>query len=68
MTIEPHLQPLTGEVMSHNFAITDDGVHLDVAMYDFWGGRFKKAFVDVRVFNPCAKSNHRSPLASVYRR
>ena len=29
---------------------------------------FEKAFVDVRVLNPCAQSNHQSPLASVYRR
>ena len=34
----------------------------------FWGGRFEKAFVDVRVFNPCTQSNRRSPLASMYRR
>ena len=68
VTIEPHLQPLTGEVMSHNTAVTEDGARLDVAMYGFWGGRFEKAFVDVRVFNPCAQSNRRSPLASVYRR
>ena len=56
--------------MSHNSAtcITDDGARLDVAMYGFWGGHFEKAFVDVRVFNPCAQSNRRSPLASVYRR
>ena len=62
VTIEPHLQPLTGEVMSHNTAATEDGVRLDVAMYGFWGGRFEKAFVDIRVFNPCAQSNCRSPL------
>ena len=68
VTIEPHLQPLTGEVMSHNTTVTEDGARLDVAMYGFWGGRFEKAFVDVRVFNPCAQSNRRSPLASVYRR
>ena len=34
----------------------------------FGGGQFEKAFADVRVFNPCAQSNHRSPLATVYRR
>ena len=68
VTIEPHLQPLTGEILSHNSAITDAGARLDVAMYGFWGGRFEKAFVDVRVFNPCAQSNRRSPLTSVYRR
>ena len=37
VTIEPHLQPLTGEVLSDNFAITDGG-RIDVAMYGFWGG------------------------------
>ena len=49
---EPHLQLLTGEVLSHNSAIIDDRARLDVAMYGFfWGGgrgRFKKAFIDVR--------------------
>ena len=28
----------------------------------------RQAFVDIRLFNPCAQSNRRSPLASVYRR
>jgi len=49
MTIEEHLQLLTGEVVSHNSPITD-GAHLDVAMYGFWGSGFK--FIDVRVFKP----------------
>ena len=54
--------------MSHNTAITNDGARLDISMYGFWGGRFEKAFVDVRVFNPCAQSNRRSPITSVYRK
>ena len=66
VTIEPHLQPLTGEVMSYNSAIIDDEACLDVAMYGFWGGHFEKAFVDIRVFNPFAQSNRRSPISSVY--
>ena len=57
---EPHLQPLS--------AITEDGARLDVAMYGFWGGRFEKAFIDVRVFNPSAQSNRHGPLSSVYRK
>ena len=65
---EPHLQSLSGETMSHHSAITDDGAHLDIAVYGFWGGRFEKAFLDVRVFNPSAQSNQHGPLASVYRR
>ena len=35
--------------LSHRSAITDDGARLDIAMYGFWGGRFEKAFLDVRV-------------------
>ena len=38
-----------------------------VHAYGFWGGRFEKAFMDARVFNPSAQSNRRGPLASVYR-
>ena len=69
VTIEPHLQPLTGEVLSHRSTITNDGARLDVAMYGFQGGgRFEKAFIDVRVFNPFAQSNHLSPLIFVHRR
>ena len=37
-------------------------------MYGFWGGRFEKAFVDVRVFNPSAQSNRHGSLTSMYRR
>ena len=68
VTTEPHVQPLSGESLSHRSAITEDGARLDVAMYGFWGGRFKRAFVDVRVFNPSAQSNRQVPLSSVYRR
>ncbi len=68
VTIKPHLQSLSGGSFSHCSAITEDGAHLDVAMYRFWGGRFEKAFVDVLVFNPSAQSNCNGPLSSVYRR
>ena len=37
-------------------------------MYGFWGGRFEKAFIDVRIFNPSAQSNRHGPLSSVYRK
>ena len=67
MTIEPHLQPLTEESLSHNSAITDEGARHNISMHGFWGGRFNKAFLDIRVFNPCAQSNHWSPLTSVHR-
>ena len=54
--------------MSHCSAITEDGARLNVAMYGFWGGRFEKAFVDVRVFNPSTQSNCHASLSSVYRK
>ena len=68
VTIELHLQSLSGEILSHRSAIIDDGAHLDVAMFGFLGGRFDRAFLDIRVFNPSAQSNRRGPLAFVYRR
>ncbi len=32
------------------------------------GGRFERAFFDVRVFNPCARSNRQATLQATYRR
>ena len=37
-------------------------------MYGFWGGRFEKAFVDVRVFNHSAQSNRHGSLSFIYRK
>ena len=34
----------------------------------FWGGRFEKAFFDVRVFNPSAPSNHQPQMSATYRK
>ena len=60
VSIEPHLQPLTGEILSHYTANTEDNARLDVTACGFWRGRFEKAFFDVRVFNPSARSNIQS--------
>ena len=46
---EPHLQPMTGEVMSGLSAIIQDGARLDFAADGFWGSRFERAFFDVKV-------------------
>ena len=54
VSVEPHLQPLSGETMAHNSANVDSNSRLDVSAYGFWGGRFERAFFYVRVFNPCA--------------
>ena len=68
VSIEPHLQPLTGELFSNRTASTEDNARLDVAASSFWGGRFERAFFDVRVFNPYAPSNRTPQIASSYRR
>ena len=54
VSIEPHLQPLSGESLSHRSAIMDNVACLGIGVHGFWGGRFEKTFLDVRVFNPCA--------------
>ena len=67
VAIEPHLQPLTGESFQGASSITQDGSRLDVAADGFWGSRFKRAFFDIRVFNPYAPSNMRVSLQSCYK-
>ena len=67
VSTEPHLQSLSDKSMSHCSADTEVGACL-VAMYGLWGGRFEKAFLDVRVFNPSAQSNRHGSLVAVYRR
>ena len=67
VAVEPHLQPLTGETLHGASSITQDGARLDVAADGFWGSRFERAFFDVKVFNPYARSNQRSTLAATYR-
>ena len=66
--IEPALQPITGETLTGSSAITEDGARLDIAVNGFWGGRYERAYFDVRVFNPHAPSNLQQSLASTYRR
>ena len=52
VSVEPQLQPLTGETFPLASANVEDGAHLDVAASGFWGSFHQKAFLDVRVFNP----------------
>ena len=50
--VEPDLQELTTEELPGRTANTTDGARLDIAVNGFWGGRFERTFLDVRVFNP----------------
>ena len=65
--VEPYLQPLTGEVMANATSNSSEGARLDIAVNGFWGGRFEKTFLDVRVFNPHAPSNN-SIISNCYRK
>ena len=68
VSIEPDLQPLSGETLSLRTSNSEDGARLDVSAQGFWGDRHERAFFDVRVFNPLAPSNCRSSLSTTYRR
>ena len=58
--VEPDLQEVSNEVLSGRSAITTDGTRLDIAASGFWGGRYERTFLDVRVFNPYAPSNRQT--------
>ncbi len=69
VSIEPDLQPITGEPSSGAAsAITTDGARLDITANGFWGSRFEKTYFDVQVFNPYAPSNRMSSLSATYRK
>ena len=55
-----------GTSFSSASANITEGARLDVAMNGFWGGRFERTFVDVRIFNPHADTNKTSSLSSAY--
>ena len=66
VSVEPHLQPLTGEHLHLRTSIRDNQTRLDVAANGIWRGRFECTYVDVRVFNPFASSNLTSLVPSSY--
>ena len=68
VSVEPHLQPPSGESFPLLSASTEENARLDVAASGFLGGRFERAFFDVRIFNPYAPSNQTPQIASSYRR
>ena len=66
--IEPNLQPLTGEALTRATSNTADGARLDIAVNGFWGGRFERTFLDVRIFNPHAPTNKNTTISKCYRK
>ena len=53
--IEPKLKPLQGESLVNNSTTTDEA-RLDIKANGLWGSRFSRAFFDVKIFNPHAKT------------
>ena len=68
VSTEPLLQPLTGEQLHYRSANVEDNARLDVAASGLWGSRFERTLMDIRVFNPHARSNRCAPLTTVYQR
>ena len=68
VTIEPSLQPLTGEQLCYRTAVREDQGQLDVVASGLYGGRYERSYLDIRVFNPHAPSNRASSAASCYKR
>ena len=68
VTIEPHLQSLTGEHLDYWTANREDNAKLDEAAHGFWGISGQSAFFDVRVFNPMAPSLSNLTLHACYSR
>ena len=58
---ESVLKPLSGESLPTS-SVCKDGACLDIAADGFWGSRNKRAFFDVRIFNPFASLNSSEPL------
>ena len=65
--IEPQLTPLTGEKLSHKSSNQSDDARLDVPARGF-SQRGGKAFLDIRVYNPLAKSYSSQDLNAAHRR
>ena len=66
VSIEPALQPLSGEAFSHRSANVEDAARLDVKAQNFWGSNRESAFFDIRVFNSYAPSNCKLSSAACY--
>ena len=66
--IEPDLHPLTGEVLTGASSNSQYGARLDIAANGFWGGRYQRTYLDVRVFNPHTASNRQTSVATCYRK
>ena len=66
VSIEPELQPLTGESMNLKTANVTDEARLDVKARGFWGSTSTKDYFDIKVFNPHARSYRNCQIQSFF--
>ena len=59
--IEPLLQPLTGEHISHQSSNREDNAHVDIATSNVWSPS-DRAFFNVRFYNPFSTTSFRFTL------
>jgi hypothetical protein len=64
--VEPLLQPLSGEHFEYKSANRDEDARSDIKCVGFWRP-MRKAFFDIKVVSPYAKSYVRLSSASLYR-
>ena len=64
--VEPCLTPLSGESFQHKTSNTSDDARGDISARGLWA-RGQKTFMDVRVFNPLAKTYAKGPLTAAYK-
>ena len=64
--IEPVLQPLNGEQLSHQSSNTEDNACVDISASNVWSSS-DSAFFDVRVYNPFSSTYIRSTLKASIR-
>ena len=66
VSIEPPLQPLSGERLTPWTANQQYDAKADIHAHGFWG-RQQSAFFDIRVFHPNAQSYQKTSISSIYR-
>ena len=64
--VEPHLQPLFGEVLHHRSAVVEDDARVDIRASGFWRCSHLKIFFDACVFNCFAATNCSLALAATF--
>ena len=65
--IEPVLQPLNGEQLSHQSSNTEDNARVDISASNVWSSSDRASF-DVRVYNPFSSTYIRSTLKASHQR